>query len=154
MIFVKSMDNPHCATAFFYENNKWKEIKKIWKNEAVHPSKKLKWLLFYYTTNKICLQVSIYNFSFFWKFHFFQQKKAAWSRLFLSKKYNPLEILEKLPRELDSFQLVFMEHPVKLSSHFLQPVTQFHWILSAGQILQFPLNQLPNQPSPEFRLEW
>ena len=22
MIFVKSMDNPHCATAFFYENNK------------------------------------------------------------------------------------------------------------------------------------
>lgn len=28
MIFVKSMDNPHCAAAFFYENNKWKEIKK------------------------------------------------------------------------------------------------------------------------------
>lgn len=154
MIFVKSMDNPHCATAFFYENNKWKEIKKIWKNEAVHPSKKLKWLLFYYTTNKICLQVSIYNFSFFWKFHFFQQKKAAWSRLFLSKKYNPLEILEKLPREFNFFQLVFMEHPVKLSSHFLQPATQFHWILLAGQILQCPLSQLPNQPSPEFRLEW
>lgn len=67
---------------------------------------------------------------------------------FLVEKVQSFGNLRKAPRAFQFFQLIFSDVPQDSLS-----VPQFHWILLADQILQFPLSQLPDQPSPEFHSE-